>query len=771
MSKKSPDVQDSEKKSPEPQPPKKKRYIVKKAANVTGDLISGSIGAVLKVIGTILLIFLVAGMMFTCVFAYYVKTCLVPSFDLSLEDLKLNESSTLWYQDASGEWRELATLSGSEKRVWVDYEDLPWYLEKALVAIEDKRFYEHKGVDWYRTAGAFVTMFAKMDTSYGGSTITQQLIKNLTGKDDVTIQRKLSEIFGALELEKRYDKQEIVEWYLNAVCFGQGCYGVQMAAQTYFGKDAKDLTLAESAAIVGITNLPTYYDPFYNEQNNKERQETILREMYEQGYIDYQQYKDAVAEELVFTRSPGEEYSQTIYSYYTEVVIDDVINDLMQLKGISRETADTLLRNGGYNVYTCLDVNVQNNIDAIYTDLEAIPNTWGSDQQLQSAIVVMDPYDGRILGLSGGVGEKTINFGLNRATGTKRPPGSSIKPLSAYGPAIDLGLITPETTVMDSPNVVLNGIDWLPANDSRSYMGLVTIYTALQYSINTVAAQIVDILPQGPQTSYDYLVNHLGFTSLVPEHDIAYAPMSLGQFYNGCTVREMAQAYCSIVNDGIFTYSRTYTMLTDSEGSIVIDNTPRTIQAFEPNTAYTLTYLLQNAVEHGTGTEAALWSVPVAGKTGSSGQYMDRWFVGCTPYYVAAVWTGYDQQEAIQVSGNPAAQLWKKVMSPLHDGLAWKSFTYPYLSGENTGIFGYTDPEEDEYLDDFITTDTDTGSTGGTIIGGDQFSDNWTGGTTGDIWGGGTTGDIWGGDSSGNWGGSGADDPFLSGGGDNMFIW
>ncbi len=779
MSKKSPDVQDSEKKSPEPQKPKTKRQMIKKAANVTGDVISGSIGAVLKVIGTILLIFLVAGMMFTCVFAYYVKTCLVPSFDLSLEDMKLNESSTLWYQDASGEWRELATLSGKEKRVWVDYEDLPWYLEKALVAIEDKRFYEHKGVDWYRTAGAFVTMFAKMDTSYGGSTITQQLIKNLTGKDDVTIQRKLSEIFGALELEKRYDKQEIVEWYLNAVYFGQGAYGVQMAAQTYFGKDAKDLTLAESAAIVGITNLPTYYDPFYNEQNNKDRQETILREMYEQGYIDYQQYKDAVAEELVFTRTPGEEYSQTIYSYYTEVVIDDVVKDLMQLKGISEDTAKTLLYNGGYNVYTCLDINVQNNIDAIYTDLEAIPNTWGSDQQLQSSIVVMDPYDGRILGLSGGVGEKTINFGLNRATGTKRPPGSSIKPLASYGPAIDLGLITPETTVMDSPSVTLNGTDWMTANDGGGYMGLVTIYTALQYSINTVAAQIVDILPQGPQTSYDYLVNHLGFTSLVPEHDIAYAPMAIGQFYNGCTVREMAQAYCSLVNDGIFTYSRTYTMLTDSEGNIVIDNTPRTIQAFEPNTAYTLTYMLQNAVENGTGSEAALWSVPVAGKTGTSGQYMDRWFVGCTPYYVAAVWTGYDEQERINVSGNPAAQLWKKVMSPLHDGLAWKSFTYPYLSGENTGIFGYTD-EEDPYLDDFVTTDPDLGGTiigggdtGGTIIGGgDQFGGSWDGttdsnnwGGTGDIWG--NTGDIWGGVSSGN----SSNDQFLGGGGDNMFIW
>lgn len=767
MKKKSPEIQEPEKSTPVPKPEKKKRRVVKKAVTLTGDVISGSIGAVLKVIGTILLIFLVAGMMFTCVFAYYVKTCLVPSFDLSLEDLKLNESSTLWYQDAGGEWRELATLSGSEKRVWVDYEDIPWYMEKALVAIEDKRFYDHKGVDWYRTAGAFVTMFAKMDTSYGGSTITQQLIKNLTGKDEVTIQRKLAEIFGALELEKRYDKQEIVEWYLNAVYFGQGCYGVQMAAQTYFGKDAKDLTLAESAAIVGITNLPTYYDPFYNEQNNKERQETILREMYEQGYIDYQQYKDAVAEELVFTRSPGEEYSQTIYSYYTEVVIDDVIKDLMQLKGISRETAQTLLYNGGYNVYTCLDVNVQNNIDAIYTDLEAIPNTWGSDQQLQSAIVVMDPYDGRILGLSGGVGEKTINFGLNRATGTMRPPGSSIKPLSAYGPAIDLGLITPETTVLDSPSVVLNGTDWLPQNDSRSYMGVVSIYTALQYSINTVAAQIVDILPQGPQTSYDYLVNHLGFTSLVPENDIAYAPMSLGQFYNGCTVREMAQAYCSIVNDGIFTYSRTYTMLTDSEGNIVIDNTPRTIQAFEPNTAYTLTYMLQNAVENGTGTEAALWSVPVAGKTGSSGQYMDRWFAGCTPYYVAAVWTGYDEQEAIQVSGNPAAQLWKKVMSPLHDGLAWKSFTYPYLSGENTGIFGFVDEEEEDFLDDFIVTDPvnpDSGNTGGIISGGDDFGGSWSGGTSGDIWGGSSGDDQFLGGSSGG-------DQFLGGSGDNMFIW
>ena len=351
--------------------------IFGRAFNFVGDTAAGTVGVVFKIIGTVLMILLVSGMMFACVFAYYVKTCLTPNLDLSLEDFKLNESSTVWYQDASGEWRELANLSGKEKRVWVDYDEIPWYMEKALVAIEDKRFYNHKGVDWYRTAGAFVEMFARMQTSYGGSTITQQLIKNLTGENEVTIQRKLTEIFGALELEKKYDKREIMEWYLNAVYFGEGCWGVQTAAQTYFGKDVKDLSMAECAAIVGITNLPTYYDPFYNEENNKKRQETILWEMYDQGYIDHAQYEQAKSEELAFTRTPGEEYTQEIMSYYTEMVIDDVINDLMKLKGIGRDTAKTLLYNGGYQIYCCLDTGVQACIDQIYTNLKASPAAWG----------------------------------------------------------------------------------------------------------------------------------------------------------------------------------------------------------------------------------------------------------------------------------------------------------------------------------------------------------------------------------------------------------
>lgn len=726
--------------------------IAKKAANITVDMVSSTVSTVLKAAGTVLLILLVTGMMFACVFAYYVKTCLTPNLDLSLEDFKLNESSTIWYQDSVGEWRELATLSGKENRIWVDYDQIPWYMEKALVSIEDKRFYEHKGVDWYRTAGAFVTIFTRGESGYGGSTITQQLIKNLTGEKEVTIQRKLTEIFSALELEKKYDKQEIMEWYLNAVYFGEGCFGVQTAAQTYFGKDVSELSLAECASIVGITNLPTYYDPFYNRQNNKERQETILREMYEQGYIDYDQYRQAVDEELVFTHTPDEGYTQEIMSYYTETVIDDVTQDLMKQKGISEDTARTLLYNGGYQIYSCLDADIQASVDAVYSDLSAIPKTAYSDQQLQSAIVIMDPFEGKVLALCGGVGEKTINLGLNRATGTYRSPGSSIKPIASYGPAVDLGLITPDTLVSDSPNITLKGTSWYPNNDSYTNYGLITIYTALQYSLNTVAAQIVDKLPMGPQTSYDYLTTRLGVTSLVPE-DCDYAPMALGELTYGLTVREMAQAYCPFVNDGIFTYSRTYSLVTDKDGNIVIDNAPSTIQAFKPNTAYTMTYMMQNGVENGTGGEAALWTMPVAGKTGSSSNYQDRWFVGCTPYYVAAVWTGYDMPERIHVSGNPAAQLWKKVMTPVHDGLPWEAFTYPYL-GENTGIFGYDDSTltDDDYLDNTDSEDNYGDGGSGTSSSSDNYIPN--------------------GNSNGNSNSGTTNDPysdnFLSGGGGRM---
>lgn len=656
----------------------------------------GRAGRVLGVIGTILLIGVVTALIFVCIFAFYVKTCITPSLDIDLNDFTLNQSSIIYYKDSNGDYQKLTTVKSSENRIWIDGDQIPQHMKDALVAIEDKRFYTHKGVDWFRTAHAALNMFTGGST-FGGSTITQQLIKNLTQQDDITVQRKLLEIFQALDLEKNYDKDEILEYYLNAVYFGEGCYGVQTAAQTYFGKDAKDLSVAEAASIVGITNLPTYYDPFYSVENNKERQENVLREMYKQGYLKKAEYEEAKNEELDFVRGENSPSSSNVYSYYEEVVLSDVIGDLAEAKGISRNAASQLVHNAGYEIYACIDKDIQAKVDAIYTDPEKLPKTYGSTKsQLQSAIVIIDQATGEIKALRGGTGDKTINYGLNRATGTTRPPGSSIKPIAVYGPAVEYGLISPSTLVLDKDekHVQLTHTSWYPKNSPNSYDGIITITTALQKSKNTVAAQIVDKLT--PSASLEFLRSRLGVTSLI-DSDADYAAMALGEPHYGITVREMAQAYTALANDGVFTYSRTYTMVKDRSGKIILDNQPQTIQAFSQNTARTMTYMLNNAATYGTGHESRLSNMPVAGKTGTTSANRDRWFCGYTPYYTCAVWTGYDTPETMAFSGNPATQIWQKVMSAVHADLPRKEFNISY-GGSATGIFGSREELEEQAL-------------------------------------------------------------------------
>lgn len=656
----------------------------------------GRAGRVLGVIGTILLIGVVTALIFVCIFAFYVKTCITPSLDIDLNDFTLNQSSIIYYKDPNGDYQKLTTVKSSENRIWIDGDQIPQHMKDALVAIEDKRFYTHKGVDWFRTAHAALNMFTGGST-FGGSTITQQLIKNLTQQDDITVQRKLLEIFQALDLEKNYDKDEILEYYLNAVYFGEGCYGVQTAAQTYFGKDAKDLSVAEAASIVGITNLPTYYDPFYSVENNKERQENVLREMYKQGYLKKAEYEEAKNEELDFVRGENSPSSSNVYSYYEEVVLSDVIGDLAKAKGISRNAASQLVHNAGYEIYACIDKDIQAKVDAIYTDPEKLPKTYGSTKsQLQSAIVIIDQATGEIKALRGGTGDKTINYGLNRATGTTRPPGSSIKPIAVYGPAVEYGLISPSTLVLDKDekHVQLTHTSWYPKNSPNSYDGIITITTALQKSKNTVAAQIVDKLT--PSASLEFLRSRLGVTSLI-DSDADYAAMALGEPHYGITVREMAQAYTALANDGVFTYSRTYTMVKDRSGKIILDNQPQTIQAFSQNTARTMTYMLNNAATYGTGHESRLNNMPVAGKTGTTSANRDRWFCGYTPYYTCAVWTGYDTPETMAFSGNPATQIWQKVMSAVHADLPRKEFNISY-GGSATGIFGSREELEEQAL-------------------------------------------------------------------------
>lgn len=657
---------------------------------------SGKAGRVLGVIGTILLIGVVTALIFVCIFAFYVKTCITPSLDIDLNDFTLNQSSIIYYKDSNGDYQKLTTVKSSENRIWIDGDQIPQHMKDALVAIEDKRFYTHKGVDWFRTAHAALNMFTGGST-FGGSTITQQLIKNLTQQDDITVQRKLLEIFQALDLEKNYDKDEILEYYLNAVYFGEGCYGVQTAAQTYFGKDAKDLSVAEAASIVGITNLPTYYDPFYSVENNKERQENVLREMYKQGYLKKAEYEEAKNEELDFVRGENSPGTSNVYSYYEEVVLSDVIGDLAKAKGISRNAASQLVHNAGYEIYACIDKDIQAKVDAIYTDPEQLPKTYGSTKsQLQSAIVIIDQATGEIKALRGGTGDKTINYGLNRATGTTRPPGSSIKPIAVYGPAVEYGLISPSTLVLDKDekHVQLTHTSWYPKNSPNSYDGIITITTALQKSKNTVAAQIMDKLT--PSAALEFLRSRLGVTSLI-DSDADYAAMALGEPHYGITVREMAQAYTALANDGVFTYSRTYTMVKDRSGKIILDNQPQTIQAFSQNTARTMTYMLNNAATYGTGAESRLSNMPVAGKTGTTSANRDRWFCGYTPYYTCAVWTGYDTPETMAFYGNPATQIWQKVMSAVHSDLPRKEFNISY-GGSPTGIFGSREELEEQAL-------------------------------------------------------------------------
>ncbi|MEG1730791.1 MAG: PBP1A family penicillin-binding protein [Oscillospiraceae bacterium] len=663
----------------------------KKAADTAAVTVSGVFHTIFKVLATILLIGITTGLMFACVFAYYIKTSLTEDIGISMENMKMNLTSQVLYTDEAGVEHPLASLYGEEYRVWVDYDNIPINMEHAAVAIEDQRFYKHKGVDWYRTFGAFANMFLSMKNDFGGSTITQQLIKNTTKKDDITVQRKLLEIFQALDFERKYEKKDIMEWYLNAVYFGERSWGVGAASKTYFGKDVMDLSLAQCASIIGITNNPSKYDPFISPDNNKERQEIILFEMYDQGYITKEEYETAKAEKLVFQRSKDEEYKMPINSYYVEAIIADVTQDLMEEKGINKETAQNLIYNGGYKIYAAIDMNAQSILDSIYTDPSNFPqNKSPRGQSLQSAAVILDPFTGKIMALSGGVGPKTENLILNRATVSKRPPGSSIKPIATYGPAIDQGLITPTTLVNDSPNIKLKGTTWYPRNANGGNSGIVTIQQALENSLNTVSAQILDKLT--PKKSFEYLSERLGVTSL-EESDCDYAPLSLGQLTNGITVREMAQAFGAFVNDGVFTHSRTYTLVRDDKGDVVLDNSPETIVAFKANTAWTMCKMLNIAATSGTGWESNIGNMPHAGKTGSSSDYQDRWFVGFTPYYVCAVWTGYDTPAHIYAPGNPAAKLWKKIMQPLHEGLPYKSFKKPTI-GAPTDIFGDLKEEE-----------------------------------------------------------------------------
>ncbi len=656
------------------------RKDAKNGVKDTGRTLSRVLGYAAKAVLTIVLVLLTTGVILSLFGAVYVKYHLEVDTSLVLEKFNPNLSSHFFAMDEStGQWVEVETISGKENRIWADYDDIPEYVKNAAVAIEDKRFWEHQGVDWKRTIGAFVNMFLGMKDTFGGSTITQQLIKNETQNDEVTVQRKLGEIFQALEFERRTEKKDILEAYLNYIFLGEGCNGVKTAAKTYFNKELADLTLAESACLIGITNNPYQFNPYTNPKKNKERQTVILKEMRNQELITEAEYRQALGQELVFARSTPERETK-IRSWYVDQVIVDLTDDLMSKYGWSKLIAQQHIFSSGYNIYMNVDQRLQGIMDEIWMDPEYWPEPVDDELPL-GAMMIVDQHDGRILAMSGSRTEKTGNLLHNYATKTVRQPGSSIKPVAVYAPAFDLGLINPLTVFDDAPVKLEAGKAW-PKNSPVGYDGRTTVLTGVTKSKNTVSVRTMELLT--PERSFVFARDNMGLSTLIDNEviggksytDIGYPQLALGALTNGVSVRDMASAYTAFANDGVRLSCTTYSKVTDAEGNVVIDNEPEAVVAMKEKTAYYVTACLQNAVSYGTGSAAKLKNIPTAGKTGTTSKNFDRWFAGYTPYYVGVCWFGYEQPRSLSsYSGNPALNLWKKVMDRAHEGLEGGEFS------------------------------------------------------------------------------------------------
>ena len=682
---------------------------------------------------TVFVVLAVCVLVFVGLLGDYLQEEIIPEAQgFALENYDLDQTSFVYAVNGDGDIQLLQQIHTSNDRQWATYDQIPEAMINAAVAIEDKRFYEHQGVDWVTTIKACAGMF--MGTSdAGGSTITQQLIKNLTEEDSVTVQRKVLEIFRAQLFEKRYDKDTIMEWYLNTIYLGQGCSGVKSAASTYFGKELQMLTTAECAALISITNNPSYYAPYNIDEevgldgkaNNRKRQENVLWAMKDQGLITEKEYDSAMAQEMVFKSGIADEdrlvicenescgyydvrhnytadeegmyscpkcgqrveiqvnASQNVYSWFVDTVLEDVAEDLAKEQGATwnddtKRTYMQLIQRSGYHIYTTMDMDVQAQLDAVYTNLDEIPDT-RSGQQLWSAMCIIDNKTGDIVAICGNVGEKTEHDGWNNAVDAKLQTGSSIKPLASYAPAFELGVVSPATVVLDLPMEYTNGA--FPRNDNFKYNYSKTVLSGVVSSTNAIAVRVLDMI--GTQYSYDFAKYKFRLSSLTDNYlspydgivksDIGLSPLGMGALTIGCSVRDMTAAFATFANEGVYREDRTYTKVYDSEGNIILDNLQESERILSEKTVNYMNYCLNQAVNGGTGTEARISGQYVAGKTGTTDSYKDRWFCGFTGHYTGAVWCGYKTPERIYITtwgvNNPSAHLWKKVMEPIHRGL------------------------------------------------------------------------------------------------------
>lgn len=662
---------------------------------------------VLRAIAAVILVGIIVMCIAGCVLTVWVFDTL--NNDQQMLDLSMQKAkyTTIFYAD-DGE-TELARAYDPEagNRIWVDYDKMPQQLLDAVVAVEDKRFWEHNGVDFLTTSKAGVSAILQkigLTGFYGGatpgaSTITQQVVRNITNDRAVDgaegWARKLREIFRALNVEKYYTKQQIIETYLNLASFSQNCSGIQAAANVFFNKDVSELTVAECATIVGTTKNPYAYDPYTHWEANQQRKEYILGLMLEQGKLTKEEYNAAISQEIVL--ATGTNSNATIQTWFVDYVTDEVCRDLAEKQGITEAEAYQNLISGGYRIYTTCEERVQDILEDYYASPDNFPAV-NNEEYPQSAFVITDT-NGAIKGIVGGNRGKEGNRIWNRASDTTRQIGSTIKPITSYVLGIEKDIIT-YSTVIEDRQVVVNPDEvsysqplWVPKNEYNSFRGFVTVRTAIIRSINTVAVQITQKL--GTTTSYDFLKYSLNVDTLTAGDD-SYSPMALGSLSKGMTLVKLAGAYQMFGNGGVRTEPYSYIRVEDTFGNVILEKNTVPNRVISAETATVMNRLLQEVTgSEGTGAAANLgaMNIPVAGKTGTTDDSVDQWFVGVTPYYVGVCWLGYDSRyqtddqgnikyyangnpipNSIRYSSYPPPKIWKAIMSQVHEGVSGKSF-------------------------------------------------------------------------------------------------
>ncbi|MBE6883098.1 MAG: hypothetical protein E7487_00680 [Ruminococcaceae bacterium] len=654
----------------------------------------------LTVVLSTLMVLVITGCIVASVLSVYILNMIDDTTEIDLRNIDLSYTTIMYAEDKeTGEFAEIHRMQANENREWVDLDEIPQIMIDATIAAEDKRFETHQGVDWQRTIFAFANYFLDLSgKTEGASTITQQLIKNITDDKAVRLDRKVREIFRALSLEKNYSKDEIMEAYLNVIPFGNNTNGVQAAADFYFGKDVGELNLAECCSLLAMTNSPSKYN-LKTEKGaleNANRREYILNEMVELEKITDAQRQAALRTKVTAVSKTSNNASGSVYNnWFVDHVIEEVKADLMAEYNYTGVEAMNLLNNGGLRIYTTVDNEIQSILEEIYANPDNFPEV-KYDVRPQSGMIILN-YNGEIVAVVGGIGEKEGNRLFNRATMAKRQVGSTIKPISPYAVAFESDLITYSTIMSDEPVFTVEDDGWendYPSNFDEKYIGDITVAEALHRSKNTVAVYLANVL--GAQRCFNFLTNKLHITTLYGEgefNDVDLGPMALGALTEGMTMLELAGAYQIYGNGGLYYKPHAYTVVKDSEGNVILENETIPERAVSPETATLINKLMYGVVNapEGSGRAARFDGMQIVGKTGTTSNNVDLLFVGLTPYYVGAVYLGYDEPERIEYVQYSSTLTWKMVMERIHENLEYAEFdtwgnivseTYCKLSGD-----------------------------------------------------------------------------------------